>query len=164
MKYISKHLSEREACNSWTAKRLGIDNCPKSSKIWENIQLLANAIFEPLRVHFGVPIKVNSLYRSERLNRAIGGSPTSAHLKGLAIDIDDDFSKKYDVTNRDFFNWVKNNLNFDQLIWEFGNDNEPDWVHIGIKRNFGKNRHQVLRSFRDKNGQVYYKHLYHKNL
>ena len=150
MERISKHISWNEATRSQTAIRKGINNTPKKWHI-ENMKLLAENIFEPLREHFGVPIKIESFFRSPKLNKMIGGSSSSQHPKGQAIDIDDDYGK---ITNADIFYFIKENLDFDQLIWEFGTDQNPDWVHVSyISEN--SNRNQVLRAFKSK-GKTYY--------
>jgi len=119
---ISEHISIKEATRSNTAERLGIDNFPDSPTL-ANMQALAENVFEPLRKHFGHPIYITSFYRSSELNKAIGGSSKSQHCKGQAIDIDDVIGSS---TNADFFNYIKDNLEFDQLIWEFGNDDNPN--------------------------------------
>ena len=123
---ISDNITYAEAIHSQTAKRRGIDNTPTAKQV-EVMKLTAEKIFEPLRKFVGGPIKVNSFFRSAELNKAIGGSKTSQHCKGQAIDIDDVFGHK---TNAEMYNWVKENLNFDQMIWEFGTDMNPNWVHI----------------------------------
>jgi len=144
---LTKHITIREACHSEMAKRMGIDNCPDEDTL-KVMQHTALCLFEPLRNHFDVPVKINSFFRSKKVNRLVGGSRTSQHVKGEAIDIDDVYSRKFGVTNRDFFEWLRNHVNFDQLIWEFGDDDNPDWVHVSCKMNVNKNRHQVLRSRR----------------
>ena len=106
-----------------------------------------------IRDHFGVPIGVSSGYRSKALNKAIGGSKYSQHMIGEALDIDADIYGK--VTNAEIFNFVKNNLEWDQMIWEFGDDEEPNWVHISYKAK-GQNRKQLKRAYRDERG-VHYK-------
>ena len=88
---------------------------------------IATNIFEPLREWVGGAIKINSMFRSEELNKAIGGSSKSQHCQGRAIDLDDTFGHK---TNAQMFQYIKDNLDFDQLIWEFGDENNPDWVHV----------------------------------
>jgi len=123
---ISDHITYAEAIHSNTAKRRGIDNTPNPTQV-ENMKLTAEKIFEPLRKFVGGPIKVNSFFRSPELNTKIGGSKTSQHCKGQAIDIDDVFGYK---TNAEMYNWIKENLDFDQMIWEFGTDMNPNWVHI----------------------------------
>lgn len=115
---ISKHLSLAEVSRSETAKRKGINNTPSGEHL-ENFKKLAENVFEPIREHFGVPIHISSGYRSKELNAAIGGSATSQHCSGEAIDIDMDGSAS-GITNAQVFNFIKDNLNFDQLIWEIG--------------------------------------------
>ena len=123
---ISDHITYAEAIHSQTAKRKGIDNTPNPNQI-EAMKLLAEKVFEPLREWVGGPIKVNSFFRSPELNTKIGGSKTSQHCKGQAIDIDDVYGYK---TNSDMYHWIKENLSFDQMIWEFGTDTQPNWVHV----------------------------------
>ena len=113
---ISDHITYAEAIHSNTAKRRGIDNTPNPTQV-ETMKVTAEKIFEPLRKFVGGPIKVNSFFRSPELNTAIGGSKTSQHCKGQAIDIDDVFGYK---TNAEMYNWVKENLNFDQMIGSSG--------------------------------------------
>ncbi|QDP63506.1 MAG: putative peptidase M15 [Prokaryotic dsDNA virus sp.] len=145
---ISKHISEKEATKSVTALRLGIDNTPNGDAI-ANMKQLAEKVFEPLREWVGGPIKINSMYRSPALNEAIGGSSKSQHCcKGgaAAIDIDDIYGYK---TNAEMFEWIKENLkSFDQMIWEFGNEDNPDWVHISYVSE-DKNRNRILKAVRD---------------
>ena len=119
---ISDHITYAEAIHSETAKRKGIDNTPNPNQI-EAMKLLAEKVFEPLREWVGGPIKVNSFFRSPELNTAIGGSKTSQHCKGQAIDIDDVYGYK---TNSEMYHWIKENLSFDQMIWEFGTDTQPN--------------------------------------
>ena len=119
---ISKHISYKESTYSNTALRRGIDNTPGDDQL-HFMEIIAEKIFEPLRTHVGGPIKINSFYRSSELNTAIGGSKTSQHCKGQAMDIDDTFGK---ATNAEMFRWIRENLNFDQMIWEFGDDDNPN--------------------------------------
>ena len=148
---ISDHITYAEAIHSNTAKRKGVDNTPNPNQI-ESMKLLAEKVFEPLRVWVGGPIKVNSFFRSPELNTAIGGSKTSQHCKGQAIDIDDVYGRK---TNAEMYHWVKENLNFDQMIWEFGDDDNPDWVHVSyISEN--DNRNRCLKAYKQ-NGRTKYK-------
>ena len=141
MEKISKHISYKEATYSNTAKFLGIKNKPKAEDI-KNMKTVAEKVFEPLREWVGCPIKVNSFYRSEELNLAIKGSPTSSHLKGQAIDITSmTCEKKECKSNLDMFHYIKDNLDFDQLIWEFGA--EPKWLHVSYVSKKA-NRKQVL--------------------
>ena len=144
---ISEHISEKEATKSITAMRLGIDNTPNGNAL-ANMKQLAEKIFEPLRTWVGGPIKINSFYRSVALNEAIGGSSKSQHCcKGgsSAIDIDDIYGHK---TNKEMFEWIKENLNYDQMIYEFGSESNPDWVHISYVSE-DKNRNKILKAVRD---------------
>jgi len=141
---ISQHLNLAELTRSETAKRNGIDNTPTAEHL-ENFKLLADKVFEPIREHFKTPIFISSGYRSKELNELIKGSATSQHCKGQAIDIDMDGGNG-EVTNRMVFDFIKNKLDFDQLIWEFGTDFNPDWVHVSYVK--GKNRKQKLKAVR----------------
>jgi zinc D-Ala-D-Ala carboxypeptidase len=147
---ISKHLSLAEVSRSETAKRKGINNTPSGEHL-ENFKKLAENIFEPIREHFGVPIHISSGYRSKELNAAVGGSSSSQHCQGEAIDIDMDGTT---ITNAEIFNYIKDNLNFDQLLWEFGNDSNPDWVHVSYEST-GKQRKQILKVIKA-NGKTSY--------
>jgi hypothetical protein len=143
MENISKHISYKEATRSLTAIRLGLENKPNEYEL-SNMIGVAENIFEPLRKWVNDPIKVNSFFRSIELNEAIGGSARSQHCQGRAIDIDDTYGH---ATNAEMFNWVKENLNFDQMIWEFGDDENPDWVHISwVSKD--QNRNRCLRAER----------------
>ena len=141
---ISKHISMKEATKSITALRLGIDNTPNGTAI-QNMKILAEKVFEPLRAWVGGAIKVNSFYRSPALNEAIGGSSRSQHCKGQAIDIGDVYGHK---TNAEMFAFIKDELSFDQMIWEFGNEDNPDWVHVSYVSE-EKNRNRILKAVRD---------------
>ena len=149
---LSEHLDLSEVVRSESAKRKGISNMPTPEHI-ANFKILAEKIFEPIRVHFRCPIVVSSGYRSKELNAAIGGSLTSQHCQGEAIDIDMD-GTPHGVTNRMVFDYIKNNLEFDQLIYEFGNSENPDWVHVSYEST-GNQRKQVLRASRV-NGKTTY--------
>jgi len=151
---LSNNLSLAEVIKSGTAKRLGINNEPTIEHM-ENLKALALNIFQPLRNNFKIPIAVTSGYRSEALNKAIGGSLRSQHCKGEALDIDAQVFGG--ITNKDVFNFISDHLEFDQLIWEFGNENEPDWVHVSYKED-GANRGEKLIAYRD-GGKVRYKHM-----
>ena len=151
MTKISKHVSYKEATRSITAKRLGIDNAPTEEHA-NNMIILAENIFEPLRSHVGKPICINSMYRSEALNKAVGGSMTSQHCKGQAMDIDDKYGN---ATNAEMFNYIKNNLDFDQMIWEFGDDKNPNWVHVSYVNEID-NRNRCLKAYKE-NGKTKYK-------
>ena len=149
---ISDHITYAEAIHSQTAKRKGIDNTPNPNQI-EAMKLLAEKVFEPLREWVGGPIKVNSFFRSPDLNTAIGGSKTSQHCKGQAIDIDDVYGYK---TNSEMYHWIKENLLFDQMIWEFGTDTQPNWVHVSYVSE-ENNRNRCLKAYKDDMGRTKYK-------
>ena len=140
---LSENLSLAEVMRSETAKRKGVSNMPTPEHI-ENFKKLAENIFQPIRKHFGKPIHISSGYRSAALNKAIRGAASSQHCTGEAIDIDMDGTA---ITNAEIFNYIKNNLSFDQLIWEFGTDKNPDWVHVSYEST-GKQRKQVLKAIK----------------
>jgi len=141
---ISKHISYKEATRSATALRLGIENIPNEYEI-QNMEIIAKKVFEPLREAVDAPIKINSFFRSEKLNKAIGGSGKSQHCQGRAIDIDDVYGS---VSNAYMFYYIKDNLDFDQLIWEFGTDANPDWVHVSYVDE-DSNRKRCLKAIRE---------------
>jgi zinc D-Ala-D-Ala carboxypeptidase len=148
---LSKNLTLFEMIRSDMAKRKGVSNQPTPEHI-ENMKVLAEKIFQPIREHFGVPIYISSGYRSAALNKKIGGSRTSQHLTGEAIDIDMDGHPH--VSNVQIFNFIRANLIFDQLIWEFGNNSNPDWVHVSYNTS-GTNRRDVLRATKGTFGTKY---------
>jgi len=145
---LSQNLTLAEACRSETAKRKGIDNTPSGS-ILDNLKLTAEKLFQPIRDHFKKPIYVSSMYRCERLNSLVGGVSHSKHITGQAIDIDNDNT---DVSNKDIFYFIKDKLDFDVLIWEFGEDS-PNWVHCTYVE--GLNRKQVYINSRENGMQMY---------
>ena len=147
---ISKHISYREGVYSTTATRLGIDNTPNDEQL-DNMELVAEEVFEPLRAYVGGPIKINSFFRCQELNKAIGGSSKSQHCKGQAIDIDDTFGR---ATNAEMYHFIKDNLDFDQMIWEFGDDDNPAWVHISYV-SAQKNRNRCLKAYKEKGKTKY---------
>ena len=147
---ISKHVSYKEGVYSNTATRRGIDNTPNNEQL-DNMELIANEVFEPVRVWVGGPIKINSFFRSPDLNTAIGGSSKSQHCKGQAMDIDDTFGK---ATNAEMYNFIKENLDFDQMIWEFGSDDNPNWVHVSYVSE-DKNRRRCLKAYKEKGKTKY---------
>jgi hypothetical protein len=148
---ISKHISYAEAIHSNTAKRRGIDNTPNEVQVL-SMKLLADKIFEPLREWVGGPIKVNSFFRSIALNEAIGGAASSQHCKGQAIDIDDVYGKK---TNAEMYHWIQMNLDYDQMIWEFGTDVQPNWIHVSYVSK-EENRNKCLKAYKE-HGKTKYK-------
>ena len=147
---ISKHVSYREGVYSRTADRLGLKNDPTEEHL-ANMKLLSEKIFEPLRDHVGGPIKINSFNRGPKLNAAIGGSAKSQHCNGQAIDIDDTFGY---ATNAEMYKWIKENLDFDQMIWEFGDDKNPNWVHVSYVSK-DKNRNRCLKAYKENNKTKY---------
>lgn len=147
---LSNNLDLVEVTRSESAKRFGIKNDPNPEQL-ESLKKLAEKVFQPVRDHFGKPIRISSGFRSEGLNKKIKGSATSQHCKGEAIDIDMDGT---DITNASIFEYIKNNIEFDQLIWEFGTDKNPDWVHVSYKE--GANRKSILKAYKD-NGRTKYK-------
>jgi len=153
---ISDHITFAESIKSNTAIKLGIKNVPDAWQL-ENMKRVAKYIFEPLRKYFDIPIRVNSFFRSIRLNSKLPfHSKTSQHLKGQAIDIS---SLSHSFSNADLFNYLKDNLDFDQLIWEFGTSNNPNWVHVSYVAP-GKNRKQILQSVIVKGKKMYVNYPY----
>ena len=147
---ISDHITFAEAIHSNTAKRYGIENIPNEEQT-NNMKVLAEKIFEPLRLWVGGPIKITSMFRSEELNKAIGGSSSSQHCKGMAMDIDDVYGHK---TNAEMFDWICNHCNFDQIIWEFGSDKNPAWIHVSYI-SVDKNRNRKLLAEKEFGKTVY---------
>jgi|TARA_R110000824_G_scaffold272123_1_gene460640 zinc D-Ala-D-Ala carboxypeptidase len=147
---ISTNITYAEAIHSSTAKREQIDNTPSPSQI-EAMKLLAEKIFQPLREWVGGPIKVNSFFRSVALNEKIGGAASSQHCKGQAMDIDDVYGCK---TNAEMYHWIKENLNFDQMIWEFGTDTQPNWIHVSYVSD-EDNRNKCLKAYKERNNTKY---------
>jgi len=129
---ISKHISFDEATVSNTATRFRIENNPSDIQL-ACMKLVAEKCFEPLRTWYNKPIKVNSFFRCESLNAKVGGSKTSQHVKGEAIDLSGGNKEE----NKKLFDWCKENLEFDQLINEY----DFTWVHISYTI---KNRKQIL--------------------
>jgi zinc D-Ala-D-Ala carboxypeptidase len=152
MSKISEHLDLSEVIRSEQAKRMGVSNMPTPEHI-DNFKKLAENVFEKIRNNFRVPIHISSGYRSIELNKAIKGSSTSQHCRGEAIDIDMDGSAN-GVTNKMVFDYIYKNLDFDQLIWEFGTSENPDWVHVSYNSK-GTQRKQVLKAIRGANGTTY---------
>ena len=148
---ISEHISYKEGVYSITATRLGVDNTPNDEQL-ANMELVAEKVFEPLRKWVGGPIKINSFFRGLPLNTAIGGSKRSQHMKGQAMDIDDNYGH---ATNAEMYHWIKDNLDFDQMIWEFGDDDEPNWIHVSYVSE-KDNRNRCLKAYKDK-GKTKYK-------
>ena len=134
---ISKNFKLSEFIESETAKKKGIDNTP-SEDIIENIILLVETILQPLRDIISFPFHINSGYRCKKLNNAVGGSDTSAHLEGLAADVNLGSKQR----NRILWEEIKRgNFEFDQVI----NERNYTWLHIGIKKDKEKNRHSMFK-------------------
>ena len=148
---ISKHISYKEGVRSNTATRRGIDNTPNNEQL-DCMEKIAEEVFEPLRAYVGGPIKINSFFRCPELNKAIGGSSKSQHCKGQAMDIDDTFGR---MTNAEMYHFIKEHLDFDQMIWEFGDDDNPDWVHVSYVSP-EDNRNRCLMAYKE-NGKTKYK-------
>jgi hypothetical protein len=148
---ISKHLSLAEATHSDMADQLKIINNNPNLSVIDNMKLLAEKVFEPIREHFNVPIYVSSMYRGLPLNNAVKGSITSEHCSGQAMDID--MGDKGKPSNKEIFDYIKKNLDYNQLIWEMGDDKNPSWVHVSYSKD--KNRKQILKA-KKVNGRTVY--------
>ena len=152
---ISKHLTLEECTRSATADKLGIVNNNPNQSVIDNMKLLAEKVFEPIRSNFKQPIPVSSVYRGLNLNQAIKGSITSQHCAGQAMDID--MGDKGKPSNFEIFQFIKKNLKFDQLIWEFGSAENPSWVHVSYTN--GKNSQQVLKARKNSKGKTVYENI-----
>ena len=147
---ISKHISYHEGTYSQTGLRRGLDNTPNDEQL-KCMKEVAENLFEPLREWVGGGIKINSFFRGEPVNTAIGGSKRSQHMKGQAIDLDDTFGHK---TNAEMYHYIKDNLDFDQIIWEFGDDDNPNWVHVSYVSP-EENRGRCLKAYREQGKAKY---------
>lgn len=147
---VTNNFKVFEFFKSDTATSKGINNTTEDIETILNIQALATAILQPLREQLGVPIRITSGFRSYKLNKAIGGSQTSQHSRGEAVDFKlpkaSDYRRAFDI--------IRQLGCFDQLLWEYGNSNAPDWIHVSYKR-VGTNRGQILRAVK-KNGKTVY--------
>ena len=152
---ISKHLTFEECTHSDTADKLGIVNNNPNDSVVENMKLLAEKVFEPIREHFKTPIYVSSMFRGLPLNQAVKGSITSQHCSGQAMDID--MGDKGKPSNFEIFQFIKNNLKFDQLIYEFGTDKNPAWVHVSYSNKH--NRGQVLKARKNQLNKTVYENF-----
>ena len=141
---ISRNFTLEEYTRSMTAIRHGIDNTPPPMVV-ENILLLNENIIQLVRDHYGKIIIISSGYRCKKVNKKIGGAKNSQHMYGMAADL----NGEEDKDNRELFYTIKDRFDFDQLIWEFGNNEFPDWVHVSYS--LGNNRCQVLRAIRKQN-------------
>jgi len=156
MEKISKHISYHEGTYSRTGERRDLDNTPNEDQL-KCMKEVAENLFEPLREWVGGGIKINSFFRGEPVNTAIGGSRKSQHMKGQAIDIDDTFGHK---TNAEMYYYIKENLDFDQMIWEFGTDKNPNWLHISWVSH--RPNRKKLTIAKKVNGRTKYIHEAHK--
>ena len=149
---LSENFSLEELIRSATATKLGIDNTPDEEHL-NNLQVVVDEIAQPLRDHFGKPVRINSGYRSPALNDAIGGSKKSQHSKGEAIDLEID-----GVSNMEVAGWITENCDYDQVILEFYNPAEgpnSGWVHASCKANLSENRERNLIALKDGKKTVY---------
>lgn len=150
---LSANLTLEEVIKSQVAIRYDIDNTPTEEHL-ENLKILATFVFQDIRDHFNTAIYISSGYRSKELNSKVKGSITSQHCSGQAIDIDQD-GRSW-VTNEMIFNYIKDNLEFTQLIWEYSNkDGSPAWVHVSYDKNNLKR--EVLKASKVNNKTVYTK-------
>ena len=145
MERISKYITYQEATRSQKAIEKGIKNVP-DVLAEQNMIFVATTVFDVCREYFGGALGVNSFFRNKEVNKLVGGSSTSQHVTGSAIDIE---AKKYGTTtNKELFKFIAKNLDFDQLIWEYGDENEPSWIHVSsVKKG---NRKMILRAVKVK--------------
>ena len=150
---LSKNFSLVELTKSQTAERKGISNDPSPDHP-ENLRLLCERVLQPIRDHFNHVVSVSSGYRSPALCQAIGSSMDSQHAKGMAADFE-----IYGTPNNEIFNWVKNNLMFDQMILEFWNEDEPNsgWLHVSYNPESSENTKECLRAYKDEDNRTRYK-------
>lgn len=146
---ISNYTTIEQACKSETAIRKGIDNTPNQEQL-EAMKLLCEKVYDVICKTYARVLPYSSFFRSVKLNKAIGGSSTSQHCKGEAIDIDCD---GLGIPNKQIFELIKSELEFNQLIWEFGNNDNPAWVHVSFSKN--GNRGIVLKAIKE-NGKTKY--------
>ena len=150
---LSKNFSLVELTKSQTAERKGISNDPSPDHL-ENLRLLCERVLQPIRDHFNHVVSVSSGYRSPQLSAAIGSSVDSQHCKGMAADFE-----IYGTPNNEVFNWIKNNLMYDQMILEYWNLEEPNsgWIHVAYNPDQEENRKQNLWAYKDENNKTQYK-------
>ena len=150
MEKISKYVSYKEVTHSNQATALKIGNTPNAEQLG-NLKLVCINIFDKVREHFGKAIGISSAFRSRELNTRINGSKSSQHMEGKALDIDGDIFGG--INNKEIFDYIRNNCTFDQLIWEFGSENAPSWVHVSYNKD--GNRGQILRAVKSGGRTVY---------
>ena len=148
---LTEHFTLAEMTVSPTAKRLGLSNTPTPEHI-ENMRYCCEKILEPVRKHFGRPVQINSSYRSPLVNKAVGGSKTSQHVNGQAIDFEIP-----GIDNKVVADWIGDNLEFDQVILEFytSGDKNSGWVHASIKKEGGNRKVRMIASKSKAGGTVY---------
>ena len=139
-------ISKNFILQEFLVTNTGLNN-QLTSEALANIEYLATKLLQPLRDAYGKPIRITSGYRSAEVNKAVGGSPTSQHTKGQAVDI-------VAEDNKALFDLIKSSFDFDQLIWEYGTDKQPDWVHVSLKKT--GNRKQIMRAIKNKSGKTLY--------
>lgn len=154
METICKYISYEEATKSFTAINHGIDNTPNAAQL-TCMKSVGKNIFDPLREYIGRPIKVESFFRCNKLNKLVGGSANSQHTYGQAIDIDDDFGY---AKNNEMFYWLAKNVKFDQLLWEFGNGKSPAWIHVSYVDS--NNRNKLSIAYKNSSNKSVYEHFY----
>lgn len=141
---LSTYLTLEEATRSWTAKRNGLSNEVTNPDHLENLKWLAKTVYDPLKFEFP-QMFIQIIYRTLAVNEAVGGALRSQHLVGEAADLDSPDNK----LNAAIFRHIVKHLPFDQVIWEFGNDTNPDWVHVSCKRGDIGNRKKITRAIRE---------------
>lgn len=156
-KQITVHLTLAEATSSNTANKFGIKNIPTEAQ-YARIKALAEHVIEPLYEQFTKPqIGFSSLFRSKALNEKVGGSSTSDHTANIGAAVDLHSNNTDVLTNAQLFHWIKDNLQFDQMIWEFGNSKEPSWVHVGYRGIANRKMILVAKKVNGKTAYVPYK-------
>lgn len=151
MTQLTEHFTVEELTASPTAKRLGLSNNPTPEHL-ENMKYVCEKILEPVRAHFGKAVKINSSYRAPAVNKAVGGSKTSQHVNGQAVDYEIE-----GIDNKVVADWVADNLEFDQVILEFytKGDKNSGWVHTSIKKEGGNRKQRLIASKSKAGGTVY---------
>jgi hypothetical protein len=160
-KRISNNITYKEATKSRKAIERGLDNTPNEEQL-SNMILVAENVFQPLREHYGWAIGITSFFRADLVNKAVGGASSSKHKKGEAIDIDADvyeqtFEDGCEFTNKHIFDWIVANCDFDTIIWEYGTDEEPAWVHVTYSA--VNNRKRKLKVVRNRLGKPQYSNI-----
>lgn len=152
MENISPHITYLDSIKSHEAIRHGIENIPNDTNLVA-MRLVALSCFEPIRNHFNIPIGISSFFRCPELNEKIGGSDKSQHCLGEAIDIDADMYGG--VTNKEIYDWAKENLIYDQIIKEHPDkDGNPAWVHISFKQGLNRNQCLIAKKEKSKDGKI----------